>query len=328
MRAIPSSRYSQAYLGEEQKTALALSLKATERRRTIDDDPIAGLKRAQEDYKAARSGYRNRQRRILEDVYRCVSDLLDDDEACDRFLKRAKFAGRDADDETDARGDIWFHALAYVYEAKSKESRKRASKHAAALRLLSAEDVEADQIAATIKKRGGIQKLANEAAKPGRKGAKKRADQDDTEARAKSCEASDDDGAQGTDEDDAEPKADNGEGNDDAEQAEVEEAADADQKGVRFRISEKLTEKIRKCRGKRLKIIARVPRKMNAEIKELTEGKKEMYFEAKGTGFDVKTVREVIRIRKQDQKQREEQESLVDLYLQAIKGAARASKAA
>jgi len=36
----------------------------------------------------------------------------------------------------------------------------------------------------------------------------------------------------------------------------------------------------------------------------------------------------VIRVRKQDQKQREEQESLLDLYLQAIKGAARAAKAA
>ena len=64
------------------------------------------------------------------------------------------------------------------------------------------------------------------------------------------------------------------------------------------------------------------------EIKELVEGKKEIYFEAKGNGFDVKILREVIRVRKQDQKQREEQESLLDLYLQAIKGAARAAKAA
>jgi len=247
------------------------SLKATaERRRETEVDPIEGLKRAQDRYKAARTGFRTRQRQVLQDVFKHVTDLIQDGEACDKFMKRkavAKFAGRDADDETDARGDIWFHALAYVYEAKSKESRKRASKHAAALRLLSAEDVEADQIAATIKKRGGIQKLANEAAKPGRKGAKKRADQDDTEARAKSCEASDDDGAQGTDEDDAEPKADNGEGNEDAV-ADLGEAADA-HKGVRFRISEELTNKIRKCRGERIKIIARVPRKMNEELEVL-----------------------------------------------------------
>jgi uncharacterized protein (UPF0335 family) len=36
----------------------------------------------------------------------------------------------------------------------------------------------------------------------------------------------------------------------------------------------------------------------------------------------------VIRIRKQDQKERDEQDSLLDAYLQAIKGASRAAKAA
>ena len=41
------------------------------------------------------------------------------------------------------------------------------------------------------------------------------------------------------------------------------------------------------------------------EIKELTEAKKEVYLEAKGNGFDVKILREVIRVRKQDQKERE-----------------------
>jgi uncharacterized protein (UPF0335 family) len=64
------------------------------------------------------------------------------------------------------------------------------------------------------------------------------------------------------------------------------------------------------------------------EIKELTEAKKEIYLEAKGNGFDVKILREVIRLRKQDQKERDEQESLLDAYMQAIKGASRAAKAA
>jgi len=45
-------------------------------------------------------------------------------------------------------------------------------------------------------------------------------------------------------------------------------------------------------------------------------------------GFDVKTLREVIRVRKQDQKQRDELETLLDLYLQAIKGASSVVKAA
>ena len=80
--------------------------------------------------------------------------------------------------------------------------------------------------------------------------------------------------------------------------------------------------------GDKLRAIIERIERIEEEIKELSEGKKEIYFEAKGNGFDVKILREVIRIRKQDQKQREEQESLLDLYLQAIKGAARAAKAA
>jgi uncharacterized protein (UPF0335 family) len=56
--------------------------------------------------------------------------------------------------------------------------------------------------------------------------------------------------------------------------------------------------------------------------------RKEIYLEAKSNGFDVKTLREVIRLRKQDQKERDEQESLLDAYMQAIKGASRAAKAA
>jgi uncharacterized protein (UPF0335 family) len=57
------------------------------------------------------------------------------------------------------------------------------------------------------------------------------------------------------------------------------------------------------------------------EIKALTEDKKDIYSEAKGQGFDVKILREVIRIRKQDQKERDEQESLLDVYLHAIAAA-------
>jgi uncharacterized protein (UPF0335 family) len=47
---------------------------------------------------------------------------------------------------------------------------------------------------------------------------------------------------------------------------------------------------------------------------------KEVYLEAKGNGFDVKILRKVIRIRKQDSAKRSEEEALVDLYLSAIGG--------
>jgi uncharacterized protein (UPF0335 family) len=80
--------------------------------------------------------------------------------------------------------------------------------------------------------------------------------------------------------------------------------------------------------GDQLRAIVDRIEHVEEEIKELTEAKKEIYLEAKGNGFDVKILREVIRLRKQDQKERDEQESLLDAYMQAIKAASRAAKAA
>ena len=80
--------------------------------------------------------------------------------------------------------------------------------------------------------------------------------------------------------------------------------------------------------GNQLRAIVERIENIEEEIKELTEAKKDVYLEAKGNGFDVKFLREVIRVRKQDQKERDEQETLVEVYLQAIKGASSVTKAA
>ena len=45
---------------------------------------------------------------------------------------------------------------------------------------------------------------------------------------------------------------------------------------------------------------------------------KEVFAEAKGEGYDVKTLRKVIRIRKQDKAKRQEEEAILDLYLSAL----------
>jgi uncharacterized protein (UPF0335 family) len=73
--------------------------------------------------------------------------------------------------------------------------------------------------------------------------------------------------------------------------------------------------------GSQLRAIVERIENIEGEIKELTEAKREVYLEAKGKGFDVKILREVIRVRKQDQKERDELETLVEVYLHAIKGA-------
>jgi uncharacterized protein (UPF0335 family) len=58
------------------------------------------------------------------------------------------------------------------------------------------------------------------------------------------------------------------------------------------------------------------------EIKVLNEGKKEVLSEAKGEGFDVRVLKEILRLRKQDKDERDEHESLLDLYLRAMDAAA------
>ncbi|MCI5046271.1 MAG: DUF2312 domain-containing protein [Aquisalinus sp.] len=45
---------------------------------------------------------------------------------------------------------------------------------------------------------------------------------------------------------------------------------------------------------------------------------KEVFAEAKGEGYDVKTLRQVIRLRKMDRADRQEMEALLELYLSAL----------
>jgi uncharacterized protein (UPF0335 family) len=80
--------------------------------------------------------------------------------------------------------------------------------------------------------------------------------------------------------------------------------------------------------GDQLRTIVERIEHVDEEIKELTEAKKEIFVEAKGNGFDVKVIREVIRVRKQDQKERDELETLLDIYLKAIKQKPAVKKAA
>lgn len=58
--------------------------------------------------------------------------------------------------------------------------------------------------------------------------------------------------------------------------------------------------------------------RLEEEKQTIQDDIKDVYAEAKGTGFDVKILRQVIRIRKQDKSEREEQEAVLDLYLQAL----------
>jgi uncharacterized protein (UPF0335 family) len=71
------------------------------------------------------------------------------------------------------------------------------------------------------------------------------------------------------------------------------------------------------AQGQLRSIVERVER-LETEKAEIAEQIKEVFAEAKGNGFDVKVLRKVIRIRKQDRAKRMEEEAILDLYLSAI----------
>ena len=64
-------------------------------------------------------------------------------------------------------------------------------------------------------------------------------------------------------------------------------------------------------------IVERIER-LEEERKALASDIKDIYAEAKSAGFDVKVLRQLIRIRKQEAAEVEEQESLLDVYRRAL----------
>jgi uncharacterized protein (UPF0335 family) len=70
--------------------------------------------------------------------------------------------------------------------------------------------------------------------------------------------------------------------------------------------------------GDRLKSFIERIERLEEEKKALANDIKEVYAEAKGTGFDTKIIRQLIRLRKMDKDDLDEQETLIDIYKRAI----------
>jgi len=64
-------------------------------------------------------------------------------------------------------------------------------------------------------------------------------------------------------------------------------------------------------------LVERIER-LEEEKSALTSDIREVYSEAKGQGFDTKIVRQVVRLKKLDRADRQEQEAILDLYLAAL----------
>ena len=80
--------------------------------------------------------------------------------------------------------------------------------------------------------------------------------------------------------------------------------------------------------GDRLKSFVERIERLEEEKKALANDIKEVYAEAKGTGFDTKIMRQIIRIRRMDKDDLDEQETLLDIYRRALGMLPEESKAA
>lgn len=70
--------------------------------------------------------------------------------------------------------------------------------------------------------------------------------------------------------------------------------------------------------GERLRAFIERIERLEEEKAALMEDIKEIYAEAKGTGYDAKTIRKIVSLRKLDSEKRREGEELLDLYKSAI----------
>ena len=70
--------------------------------------------------------------------------------------------------------------------------------------------------------------------------------------------------------------------------------------------------------GDRLKSFIERIERLEEEKRALAEDIKEVYAEAKGTGFDTRIMRQIIRLRKRDKDDLDEEETLLDVYKRAL----------
>jgi uncharacterized protein (UPF0335 family) len=70
--------------------------------------------------------------------------------------------------------------------------------------------------------------------------------------------------------------------------------------------------------GDRLKSFIERIERLEEEKRALSGDIKEVYAEAKGTGFEPKIMRQIIKLRKMDKEEVDEEESLLDLYKRAL----------
>lgn len=70
--------------------------------------------------------------------------------------------------------------------------------------------------------------------------------------------------------------------------------------------------------GNQLRAFVERIQRVEDEIKSLNDDKRDIYAEAKGTGFDTKIIKKIIAMLRRDHAERKEEEAIMELYLEAL----------
>lgn len=68
----------------------------------------------------------------------------------------------------------------------------------------------------------------------------------------------------------------------------------------------------------RLRLLIERIERLEEEKKGISDDIKDVYLEAKSTGFDVKAMKAIVRLRKLERNEREEQEAMIELYKERL----------
>jgi uncharacterized protein (UPF0335 family) len=83
-------------------------------------------------------------------------------------------------------------------------------------------------------------------------------------------------------------------------------------------MADDITESTQTVAASQLRAFIERIERLEEDKKTIAEDIKEVYAEMKGTGFDTKAVRTIIRLRKKDQAERQEEETILELYMNAL----------
>ncbi|TWG67425.1 DUF2312 domain-containing protein [Aminobacter sp. J44] len=83
-------------------------------------------------------------------------------------------------------------------------------------------------------------------------------------------------------------------------------------------MSDEITQSSQTVAAGQLRAFVERIERLEEEKKTIADDIKDVYAEAKGNGFDVSAIRQIVRLRKQDPSERQEAEAVLELYMSAL----------